>query len=136
MVPPPQGVPPDAIDALHPDGYWDWDIERGYEYMSPGFWRAMGYDPGDKEHDPREWRRLIHPADLTLSDEQFRRHVITRGQHEYVLEARYPHADGSIVYVICRGRVVRWGSNGEPLRMLGTHTDITALKRAMSDAEN
>ena len=46
----------------------------------------------------------------------------------YVAEVRLFHKDGSIVWVERRGQVIEWGPKGEPLRMVGCHTDITDIK--------
>jgi two-component system CheB/CheR fusion protein len=114
-------------DSLN-DGYWDWHIQADYEYMSPRFWEIFGIDPKTKKHHPSEWQDLIHPEDLEASLVNFQKHVETRGQHPYQQEVRYRHADGSTVWVNCRGKVVEWDSNGKPLRMIGAHIDITDRK--------
>ncbi|MES9928691.1 MAG: EAL domain-containing protein, partial [Candidatus Thiodiazotropha sp. 6PDIVS] len=49
---------------------------------------------------------------------------------EYRVEFRLRTASGKWVWILSIGRLVEWDSDGKPLRMLGTHTDITALKQA------
>ncbi|WP_425408166.1 PAS domain-containing protein [Hyphococcus sp.] len=112
------------------DGYWDWRLQEKYEYMSPRFWEMFGYDPSTKRHHPDEWQSIIFEDDLKLALENFDRHVETRGEHPYAQEVRYRHADGSTVTVLCRGKVIEWDLEGRPLRMVGTHTDVSALKDA------
>ena len=109
-------------------GYWDWDIPADTEYMSPRFKAMFGYRDEELENKPDSWMRLIHPEDLPVAMAAFEAHVASKGKTPYDLEVRYFHKDGSIVWVICRGRVVEWNSKGEPLRMLGVHLDITKLK--------
>ena len=111
------------------DGYWDWHIQDGYEYMSPRFWEMFGIDPKTKKHDPGEWQDIINQDDLKLALANFQKHVDTRGAHPYNQEVRYRHVDGHDVTVYCRGQVIEWSDDGQPLRMIGTHTDITMLKR-------
>ena len=60
---------------------------------------------------------------------KFDDHVNSRGGVPYDLEVRYHHKNGSIVWVICRGRVVEWSEEGEPVRMQGVHIDITDMKK-------
>ena len=115
----------DGIVETSFDGLWDWHLQEDYEYMSPKFWEMFGYDPKEKRHHPSEWYKLIHPADKQLALQLLDEHVKTRGEAPYYLEARYRHKDGSTVHVLCKGRVISWGPNGEALRMVGTHTDIT-----------
>ena len=117
-----------VLEVLN-DGYWDWRIQDDYEYMSPRFWRMFGYDPAEKRHHPSEWQSMIHPEDLPATLDNFERHVATRGKHPYRQDVRYRHRDGHWVTVRCRGRVVEWSPDGKPIRMVGTHTDLTSLKR-------
>lgn len=110
------------------DGYWDWHIQDDYEYMSPRFWEIFGFKPEEKEHHPSAWQSLIFEEDLPPTLENFKKHVETKGKHPYFQEVRYRHKDGSTVTVICRGKVIEWDKEGNPLRMIGTHTDVTHLK--------
>ena len=114
------------------DGYWDWHLQEDYEYMSPRLWQMLGYDPEEKTHHPSEWQKIIHPDDLGVSQDNFQEHVATRGEHPYDQDVRYRHKDGHWMNVRCRGRVVEWDDAGQPVRMVGTHTDITKVT-AMSE---
>lgn len=112
------------------DGYWDWRIQEGYAYMSPRFWEMFGYEPSQKKHHLSEWADVIFEEDKEKATKNFDLHVQTKGEHPYCQESRFRHADGRTVWVLCRGSVVEWDTNGRPLRMMGTHTDITDLKMA------
>ncbi|TDF38450.1 PAS domain S-box protein [Alteromonadaceae bacterium M269] len=110
------------------DGYWDWHIQDDYEYMSPRFWEILGYLPEEKPHSPSAWQDLIFEDDLNVALDNFNKHINSKGQHPYEQEVRYRHKNGSTVTVLCRGKVIEWDDNGNALRMVGTHTDITYLK--------
>ena len=110
------------------DGIWDWYIQDNYEYMSPRFWEIFGYDHKEKKPDPKEWQELIFKEDLTLALKNFDKHVETKGKYPFLQESRYRHKNGSTVWVLCRGKVIEWDKGGAPIRMIGTHTDITPLK--------
>ncbi len=112
------------------DGFWDWHIQDNYEYLSPRFWEMLGVDPSTKRHHPDEWRALLFEEDLEKFDRNFNLHIKTQGDHPFYQELRFQHSDGSTVWVLCKGAVVEWGENGKPIRMMGTHTDITDLKIA------
>lgn len=118
------------IDASG-DGYWDWYIQDDYEYMSPRFWQIFGFESHEKEHKPSAWQDLIFEEDLEVALENFNQHVKTKGQHPYVQEVRYKHKNGSTVTVLCRGKVIEWKGD-VPIRMVGTHTDISELKHIES----
>jgi len=109
-------------------GYWDWDIPGQTEYMSPRFKSMFGYREDELENKPETWMRLIHPEDLPIAMSAFEAHVASKGAEPYDLEVRYFHKNGSIVWVVCRGRIIEWSKSGDPIRMLGVHMDITKLK--------
>lgn len=111
------------------DGVWDWHVQDEYEYMSPRFWEMFGIDHTTKTHHPSEWQDIIFKDDLEVALQNFDKHVKTKGKHPYTQDVRYRHADGSTVTVLCRGRVVEWDENGDAVRMIGTHTDVTQIKK-------
>ena len=109
------------------DGIWYWDLDApAYEWMSPEFWKTLGYDPESKPHLAAAWQKLINQEDLELVLENFKRHCADPN-HPYDQIVRYLHADGSTVWIRCRGLAIR-DETGKPIRMLGAHTDITQLK--------
>ena len=94
--------------------------------MSPEFWRLLGYKPEDKKHLASEWQELINPDDLKEALSNFHAHCADPN-HPYDQVVRYQHASGKTIWVRCRGVVIR-DEQGKPIRMLGAHNDITALK--------
>ncbi|REL34212.1 sensor domain-containing diguanylate cyclase [Thalassotalea euphylliae] len=111
------------------DGMWYWDLEQPEnEWMSDRFWTELGYDPTKKSHRASEWQDIINQDDLQLALENFQKHC-DDPNHPYDQEVRYRHKDGSTVWIRCRGIVIR-NSNNQPYRMLGVHSNITALKES------
>lgn len=111
------------------DGLWYWDLENFTdEWMSPEFWTLLGVDPSEKQHKATEWQSLIHPEDLERALQNFNAHAADP-THPYDQVVRYKHADGSTVWVRCRGLIIR-DNEGTPKRMLGAHNDLTAIKNA------
>lgn len=116
------------------DGIWYWDLEHPeHEWMSPEFWHLLGIDPATRAHSPSAWRDLIHPDDLKVATENFHAHCADPN-HPYDQLVRYRHADGSTVWVRCRGLALR-AADGTPIRMLGAHNDVTSLKRSEAFAD-
>lgn len=117
------------IQAGSLDGIWYRDLEHPEnEWISPEFWKVLGIDPITKPHSSRARRDLIHPEDLQLARANFKAHC-ANPDHVYDQIVRYRHADGSTVWIRCRGLAIR-DDVGKPIRMLGAHNDVTALKRA------
>jgi PAS domain S-box-containing protein len=110
------------------DGIWDWDLRTGAVYYSPR-WKAMlGYADDEVDHRIEEWRRLVHPADLPAAEAALTAYF-TRQDPHYGLEVRMRHSDGSWRWIFTRGAAL-WDEAGNPYRMAGSHTDVTARKAA------
>lgn len=111
-------------------GYWDWDIPNDREYMSPGFKKMFGYGEEELDPTPAAWKQLIVPEDLPTVRESFLAHVESQGHHPFYVEIRCRHRDGSLIWVICSGKVISWDDHHQPLRVIGCHLDITQQKQA------
>ncbi|GGG38676.1 hypothetical protein GCM10011414_04970 [Croceivirga lutea] len=109
-------------------GFWDWNIPNNTEYMSPTFKKMFGYEDHEIENTPEWWQKNIHPDDLPGVLDVFEAHVKSKGEVPYDNEVRYYHKNGSIVWVWCKGKVIEWDENNNPIRMVGSHVDITHLK--------
>ena len=131
------------MEASSTHGWWDWWMsgrevdarsqgfdDGQFEYMSPRFWEILGRDKAKDQipDHPSSWQKLIHPDDLDAALAAFEAHVKTRGRVPFDLNARYPTPGGEWVTVRCRGEVVKWGDNGEPIRMIGTHTLVVEIE--------
>lgn len=115
------------------DGVWYWDLEKpDQEWMSPEFWTTLGVDPNTKQHDPSEWQDIIFADDLAIAMENFHAHC-ANPDHSYDQIVRYRHANGSTVWIRCRGLAIR-DDSGKAIRMLGAHTDLTPMKRLEENA--
>ncbi len=109
-------------------GYWDWDMASNAEYLSPSFKQMFGYEDHEMENSPESWQKIIFPEDLPILYAAVNEHVGSKGQIPFDTMARYYHKNGSTVYVQCKGSVIEWDENDRPLRMVGSHVDITKQK--------
>lgn len=110
------------------DGYWDWYIPENYQYMSPRFWHMLGYRPEEMSQTPNAAREQIIEADKVTAIAALDDFISAGGQGIYENEVRFKHKEGSIVTVVCRGEVVERDAQGHPIRMIGTHTDVTEVR--------
>jgi len=131
----PDHVFPTEVLDLILAGYWDWNIPENTEYLSPAFKQMFGYEDHELPNRPESWQKLIFPEDLPATLENFHRHVESRGREPFYQEVRYRHRDGSTVWVICSGKVIEWSDEGEPLRMVGCHVDITQIRQQQMQVE-
>jgi len=114
-------------------GTWDWTIPTGEVTFNARWAEIVGYTLDELQPVNIEtWANLAHPADLEKSNEMLQQHW--RGENQrYVCESRMRHKNGSWVWVLDSGQVIEWDEDGKPLRMVGTHIDITQQKRAQQE---
>ncbi|HWQ27363.1 MAG TPA: PAS domain S-box protein [Chlorobaculum sp.] len=112
------------------DGYWDWNIKTGDLLVNRQWASIIGY-----EHEELVlltigfWKEHCHPDDLLPSNMLLDGHFAGRTEF-YELELRMRHKDGHWVWILDRGKVCEWDSEGKPVRMIGSHQDISARKAA------
>ncbi|WP_417579900.1 sensor histidine kinase [Nitrincola sp.] len=118
----------DFIQQTSLDGLWYWDMQQSeQEWMSERFWQTLGYDPADMPHRSDAWQILVDKDDLAVTRKAITKHLANPDEaFDQIL--RYRHKNGSTVWIRCRGVVIR-DTDGTPLRMLGTHNDVTQLKQ-------
>jgi len=115
------------------DGLWDWDLVTGHTLFSARLKEMYGYPEGQPFAEEQEFETRIHP------DDQAQRSRVQRAHLEgltpsFENEQRVRCHDGSWKWVLSRGMVIRRDAAGRPLRMIGTHTDITHRKAAEAAA--
>ncbi|HPR23105.1 MAG TPA: ATP-binding protein [Candidatus Sabulitectum sp.] len=109
---------------------WDWDLESDQIRVNARWAEMLGLDLSDVEPvTAKVWRRFTHPDDFPGAMEAFDAHCLGKTPM-YEAEFRMKHADGSWIWVLDRGKVIKRDSSGRPLRAAGTHLDITRRKNA------
>lgn len=110
------------------DGVWDWNAQTNEVFFSHQ-WKAMlGYADHEISNNLEEWESRIYPDDKSRCFEDLERHF--RGETQvYINEHRVLCKDGSYKWILDRGKVVAWTPEGKPLRVIGTHSDITQRKK-------
>ena len=118
----------DIIEGSH-IGTWDWNVQTGATVFDERWAEIVGYTTEDlRPMTFQTWADLVHPDDLIKATVLIQRHFAGELDY-YACEHRMKHKDGSWVWVSARGRMTERTDNGKPLRMMGTHADITARKR-------
>lgn len=110
-------------------GLWDWNMQTGDTVFNERWAEIIGYRLEELEPtNIQTWIDFANPEDLAQSDELIERHASGELPY-YDIECRMRHRDGSWVWVRDRGKIVEWTADGKPLRMTGTHEDVTERKR-------
>lgn len=109
-------------------GTWEWHVQTGEVRFNERWAEIIGYDLAELEPCSIEtWMKYCNPEDLEKSNDLLQR-VFAQQDDYYECECRMRHKNGHWVWVLDRGKVVEWDADGKPLRMSGTHTDITPSK--------
>jgi len=111
------------------DGVWDWHIQTGAEYFSKRLLEMYGFAEGDLRNVATELDQRTHPDDRLQMDLDRDAHFQGKAP-TYHNEHRVQCRDSSWKWVLSRGMVISRDAQGRPLRMIGTHTDITERKNA------
>lgn len=119
-----------ALRGAH-DGVWDWDLRTDAVRYSPQ-WKAMlGYSEEEIRDELSEWQRLVHPEDsahaLAAVDD-----FLSGRTSALTVEMRMRHKEGHWLPVLSRGSLIR-DEDGRPIRMVGTHMDLTERNRAKDE---
>lgn len=108
-------------------GVWDWNLSTNKVEFTAQWKRLLDYEPQEIENDLKEWETRVHPEDLARAIKDIENH--TSGETEfYESEYRMRKKDGTWVWILDKGKIFERDTAGNPLRMVGTHTDITKQK--------
>ncbi|MDF2520423.1 MAG: resE5 [Clostridia bacterium] len=113
-------------------GVWDWNIETSEQIYSRGWKRMLGYEEHEIQPNIQEWISRVHPDDIEHG-KQLTRDYLNGVIPAYNNEHRLRCKDGSYKWILSRAKIVKWSPDGKPLRMTGTHTDITELKSLVEE---
>ncbi len=110
------------------DGIWDWDLATGHVYFSPRWKEMLGYAENEIEDSMKEWEVRLHPEDRDRAFATLHEYFSGK-RNTFELEHRLRHKDGTYRWILSRGVVVR-NEAGRPIRMAGSHVDLTERRRA------
>ena len=117
-----------ALEAAN-QGFYDLNVQTGETVVNATYATMLGYDPARFRETNAAWRERLHPDDREGVYQNYTDYIAGRLDC-YRVEFRQKTATGHWRWVLSLGRVVEWDDQGRPLRMLGTHTDITERKSA------
>ena len=117
------------------DGLWNWNLQNDYCQFSKRYEIMLGYNPGELPNNINGWLDLLHPDDKIKAQEVVKKYIDSCGKEDYENTFRLKTKDGSWCWILCRGKAF-FNSDGEPLRFVGFHTDISPLIEAQEKLDN
>ena len=109
-------------------GYWDWNIKTGRTQYNPTYYTMLGYEPYELPQNYKTWKGLLHPDDKENIIHDIWEHVNNKTSG-YEIDFRMRTKNGDYKWILSRGKVIKKDADGYPLRMIGTHMDITLRKQ-------
>ncbi|MCP3893142.1 MAG: PAS domain-containing protein, partial [Bacteroides sp.] len=109
-------------------GVWDWNVQTNEFYLDQNVKEILGYSDSEIPNEIDVWSEYVHPEDKQSVMETFQAHIDGKIP-EFAFAHRMIHKDGSVRWIMARGTAMR-NAQGKPIRVIGTDSDITALKQA------
>lgn len=110
-------------------GLWDWQLTTGYIYFNPQWKTMLGYEQDEIENNFKSFQKLVHPDDF-MRVKAVLNAYLDRLIPTYEVEFRMQCKTGEWKWILSRGKVFEWDEAGNPVRMTGTHRDISDRRKA------
>ena len=110
------------------DGLWDWNMLTNEVYYSQRWIEMLGYTEGELESELTTWEMLVHPEDKEATYKAINEYIEGKTAF-FEKEIRMRHKDRHYVDILSRAFVTRNEGTGEPIRLVGTHIDISERKQ-------
>ncbi|MBE9205793.1 PAS domain S-box protein [Nostoc sp. LEGE 06077] len=108
-------------------GLWDWNLITDEAYCGSQWKQTLGYKGEHLANVSQTLEQFLHPEDVSIVSSALKAHL-QGGNAVYEVEYRMRCVDGSWKWIQSRGKIVEYDEWGQPLRMIGTHKDITERK--------
>ena len=123
-----------VIEATN-DGVWDHCSTTGETYYNSRWFTMLGYEPGEFDGSSGFFEsQIVHPEDLPRFEQGWTDHMEGRTP-SYKTELRARSKTGEWIWILARGKIVSRDENNAPLRVVGTHVDISERKRMEAELE-
>lgn len=108
-------------------GIWDWDLITNHVYYSKESLKILEMDDfGFAISTPEEWNKKVHPDDRESYFGNIKKHF--ENEIPFYETCHRVLCNGNYKWILDRGKVVLRDDEGKPLRIVGTHTDISSQK--------
>ncbi|WP_394202879.1 putative bifunctional diguanylate cyclase/phosphodiesterase [Shewanella waksmanii] len=105
-------------------GIWDWNLQKNQVYYSDRWKDMIGYAPDELTGCFDTWESKIHPDDKADVLQALNSYLSGHAD-SFENVHRLKHKQGHYIWVLDRGMIVDWDKEGNPLRMIGTHSDVS-----------
>ena len=111
------------------DGIWDWNLREGQILLDARYYTIAGYEPNEYPAVYEEWKKRVHPDDF-MPIKNAMDAFVARKSPIYDVEFRFLCKSGAYLWIRSRGKIIDCDDKNRPLRIVGTHADIDAHRKA------
>lgn len=108
--------------------WWRMNVKTKTVDYHPRKAEIMGYTPEEFGRDVYKILELVHPEDLEDAKQAMRDHLEGRTKF-YEIVYRTKTKDGQYKWIMDRGQIAKYDTNGNPELVIGIFTDITDIKK-------
>jgi len=116
----------DEVFEASGEGIWDWNVKTNKVEHNNKWYKILGLD--SHRDSNIDFKTLIHPEDKETVFQKVNA-ALKNDSINYQAEYRLLKNNGDIVWVRDKGSIVEWDTQGNPLRMAGSFSDITEHKK-------
>lgn len=113
-------------------GLWDWECRDGRLTVNDRWMTMLGLNPRGQPPSIDTWTALVHPDDRPKLERLVETVILNPAGRDFETEVRARHSDGHFIWILDKGAVVERDAHGGPVRVSGTHLDISERKEADS----
>ena len=117
----------DLAMSIKNEGIWDWDLKENRVEFDDRYYKMAGYEPGDFPFRLDEFKKRVHPREVDYVISQAQEHL-SGNIPQFEVEFRFKRKDEKWMWIKGKGKIVEYDDQGNPVRFVGTHTDITHRK--------
>ena len=110
-------------------GTWDWNLKSGEMFFDSNYFTISGYESNEFAHSFDEWEKRVHTDDVNLAKKEIEEYLAGRTE-VFAAEFRFRTKIGSWQWILSQGRIFERDEEGNPVRFIGTHADISHHKQA------
>jgi len=117
------------------DGLWDWNLQTNEVFFSKQWKKMLGFEDDEIQGSLQEWEKRVHPDDLKNVYDDIQEHLENKTPN-YESKHRVLCKNGLYKWILDRGVILERDAQNKPLRMIGTHKDISNEVKQENEINN
>ncbi len=107
------------------NGIWDWNTQTNEVFLSDNWKEILGYETNEVTNNYDAWESRLHPDEKNTVLRAIEQCLANKTDH-YESVHRLLNKSNEYIWVLDKGQIIQWDDKGNPIRMIGSITDVTA----------